>query len=113
MIVRNMQISGKPNVPNGVGTLLVSLSPFSQDDLRRVEETARTLKFDVALSPEHSIDDTFSQLASGRDLEAVTDSVSAQHRPAHRRQPVFLPDAAPGATSTRGVDSTRASRRTT
>ena len=90
MIVRNMQISGKPNVPNGVGTLLVSLSPFSEDDLRRVEETARTLKFDVSLSPEHSIDDTFARLAAARDLKAVTDAFPLNIAPPTDDSPFFF-----------------------
>jgi hypothetical protein len=90
IIVRNMQVSGKPNVPNGVGTLLVSPSPFSEDDLRRIEATAQALRFDVSLSPEHSMDETFSGLASGRDLKAVTDAFPLNIAPPTDDNPFFF-----------------------
>ncbi len=52
VIVRNMQIAGRDaDVPDGVGTLLVSPSPFSPEDVRRLEDTAKALQFDVPLSP--------------------------------------------------------------
>jgi hypothetical protein len=61
---------GSPAVPAaGVATVLVSRAPFSRGDIEILEATARALRFDVLLSPRHASDETFSALASSRDLQ--------------------------------------------
>ena len=53
----------------GVATILVSPSPFSRQDLDTLEATARTLRFDILLSPRQAADETFGTLASPGDLD--------------------------------------------
>ncbi|HSP07173.1 MAG TPA: hypothetical protein VLR94_08350, partial [Acidobacteriota bacterium] len=62
-----------PNV-TGVGTILVSRSPFSAADIARAQEVAQALQFELILTPQHSSNETFAALASGENLEAFTAS---------------------------------------
>lgn len=62
VIVRNMQLANKPDVPDGVGTILVSRSPFSPADLDRIDAVCRELGFEVMLSPRITVDDLYVQL---------------------------------------------------
>jgi hypothetical protein len=90
-IVRNMQISGRSvDLPDGVGTLLVSPSPLSESDISTLETVARDLKFDVPLSPNFAADGTFEHLTSGRDLEAFTASYPVNIAPPTDDSPFFF-----------------------
>jgi hypothetical protein len=62
VIVRNMQLANKPDVPDGVGTILVSRSPFSAADLDRIDAVCRDLGFEVMLSPRTTVDDLYVRL---------------------------------------------------
>ncbi len=57
--------------PDGIGTLLVSRQPFTAGDLKKVSRQAREMRFDVVLTPEQAIDDTFASLASAKDAGSV------------------------------------------
>lgn len=48
----------------GVGTILVSRQPFSDEDLHRLEKTVQNLEFDCVLTPRLSVDSTFAILLS-------------------------------------------------
>jgi hypothetical protein len=69
MIVRHMNPVTAADAPDGVGTILVSRQPFSDQDVRTIEEVAERLQFDVMLSPHTALDATFETLASGQDLQ--------------------------------------------
>ncbi len=49
-------------------TLLVSASPFSAADLRKLDAVVERLQFEMVLSPEHAVDDVFARVAAGGDL---------------------------------------------
>ena len=66
VIVKQMAPAGP--VPVGIATMLVSRSPFSDEDIATVEEVTRRMKFEVVLSPRQAADSTFATLASGADL---------------------------------------------
>ncbi len=70
-IVRNMHFANKPEMPDGVGTLLVGRAPFTDDEISRLERESARLQFDVVLSPRASSDATFDRLTSGGDLGEV------------------------------------------
>jgi hypothetical protein len=89
-IVRNVAIAGKPDTPDGVGTLLVSPSPFSDADLDRLETVSRDLGFDVALSPRTALDDMFARIASGRDLDRVAAEFPLNIAPPTDDSPFFF-----------------------
>jgi len=55
--------------PDGLGTILVSREPFSDEDLDTLEQIAERMQFDVVLSPRVSADPAFATIASGRDLD--------------------------------------------
>jgi len=78
MIVRKMRALDNPEEPNGVGTILVSPSPFSDDDITRVETLCDRYGFQVVLTPRQALDTTFAALASASEAE----SLAAQARSA-------------------------------
>ena len=49
---------------SGVATIMVSPDPFSERDLNTLDETARRLQFETALSPRVAADETFAKLAA-------------------------------------------------
>lgn len=73
LIVRNMTIANRPELPDGVGTLLVSRSPFADDEVRAVADEASRLGFELVFSPTAATDSMFDRLTGGSpdDLEAV------------------------------------------
>jgi hypothetical protein len=89
-IIRNVAISGKPDTPDGVGTLLVSPSPLSDADLDRIDAVSRDLGFDVVLSPRVAADDMFARIASGRDLEQLAASFPLNIAPPTDDSPFFF-----------------------
>ena len=58
---------------DGIGTILVSRKPFSQNDWEVVEDAARKMRFEVVLTPKSFFDNTFAEIASGKDLEEFAD----------------------------------------
>ena len=49
----------------GIGTILLSRQPFTEEDLETIEDVAAAMEFDLVLTPSFSIDTTFAALASG------------------------------------------------
>lgn len=70
-VVRNMQLANRrQEIPDGVGTLLVSRQPFTASELDRLDAEAARLGFDVPFSPRVSVDDTFTRLTVRDGLDA-------------------------------------------
>lgn len=70
LIVRNRPaVRNGIEGPDGVGTLLVSRTPFSSSDVALASETAGRLAFDVMLTPSQAADPTLMRL-TGDDLGA-------------------------------------------
>jgi hypothetical protein len=69
VIARYRQPQNEQNSAAGIGTMLISASPFSDADLNMLEEVAQRNQFTIALSPRYAEDETFARIASGRDLE--------------------------------------------
>ncbi len=89
-IVRSTRGDGTGDEPDGIGTLLVSPTPFTAADLDTLQNTAARLRFDVVLSPRTAIDDTFVRLASRRDLERFTASYPINIAPPTDDSPFFF-----------------------
>ena len=66
-IVRNMHFANKPDMPDGVGTLLVSRTPFTAAEIDTLEREAARLQFEVALSPRATVDHMFAALTGTTD----------------------------------------------
>jgi hypothetical protein len=74
-IVRNMRIANRTaDLPDGVGTLLVSRAPLTDQEITALEAEAERLEFEVAFSPRHSADPMFERLTSGGSLDALLDA---------------------------------------
>ncbi|HKX19264.1 MAG TPA: hypothetical protein VJT33_14735 [bacterium] len=67
IVVRNIPADSGPEIPDGIGTILVSKQPFSAQDLATVERVAREMKFQIVLTPRVALDPTFAGLAAGGD----------------------------------------------
>lgn len=72
VIVRNMNRGEASDEPDGIGTILVSREPFSDEDLNTLDEITNKMKFNLVLSPRFSLDSTFATIASGKDLDMFT-----------------------------------------
>jgi hypothetical protein len=70
VIVRRAGWQQSTDEPDGLGTMLVSKEPFSDEDLDALEQIAQRMQFDIVFSPRISVDPAFATIASGRDLEA-------------------------------------------
>ncbi len=63
-IVRNMNIANRAaEAPDGVGTLLVSASPFTEAELATLDRLAAALQFEVMFTPRVTRDRLFEDLA--------------------------------------------------
>lgn len=68
VIVRRMNKESS-DAPYGVGTILVSKEPFSDQDLQTITRIVGKMQFELVLSPEVSLDSTFATIASGKELD--------------------------------------------
>lgn len=57
-----------PELPTGVGTLLVKKTPFKKTEIQELTRAAHDLKFEVALSPWESLDPNLAALTEVADL---------------------------------------------
>jgi hypothetical protein len=69
LIIRYMTKNDGVDVPDGVGTLLVSKEPFSVNDLKIIENVTDELLLDLILTPNYSTDSYFERIASGIDID--------------------------------------------
>src|SRR5262245_33136156 len=69
-IVRNMTLANRPETPDGVGTLLVSMRPFTDAEIATIDRLSQDLQFEVMLTPAASRDRLFEDL-TGPNAEAA------------------------------------------
>ena len=89
-IVRSIRGDGGDDAPDGIGTLLVSPTPFSAADLATLRTQADRLGFQVALDSSTAADETLARLASGRDLDAFVASYPINIAPPTDDSPFFF-----------------------
>ncbi|MCP4642408.1 MAG: hypothetical protein GY851_18330 [bacterium] len=75
---------------NGVGTLLVSKSPFSESDIDTIEGLAGDLDYHIVASPRGAADSTWSLLVSGRGVEQASAELQLDISPPTDNQPFFF-----------------------
>jgi len=68
IIVTNVNSVVTPEgvIPEGIGTMLISKEPFSEEQLDTLEEVSLSLGFDIVLRPGHCTDETFKAIISGK-----------------------------------------------
>ncbi|MCX6639875.1 MAG: hypothetical protein NTW14_05260 [bacterium] len=74
IMLRNMWWDNVKDGPDGIGTILVSMQPFTLSDLQTINTIADSLDFGVVLTPKFAIDSTFATLTSGGDLKSFYSS---------------------------------------
>jgi hypothetical protein len=75
VIVRNMQPANRAaEIPDGVGTILVSRRPFADADLERLDRECARLAFEVMFSPRVASEQTFARLTDVRGLDEFLDN---------------------------------------
>jgi len=91
-ILRRYGTEGDPNGtgPDGIGTILVGRSAFTEADLDDLERLAREMRFDVVLTPRVALDPVFERLATGRDLEATSAALPINVAPPTDDSPFFF-----------------------
>jgi hypothetical protein len=72
-IVRNMNVANHPDTPDGVGTLLVSVRPFTDAEIAAIERVASDLRFEVMLTPRQAHDRLFETLTGPGADAAIAD----------------------------------------
>jgi hypothetical protein len=88
LLVRTMFEEQSPI--GGLGTLLVSRTPFTEADVRRVEDVAGQLQFEVMLTPERTPDPTLAALASAHELDAFAAAFPIDISPPTDDRPFFF-----------------------
>ena len=89
-IARRMYGGEDDNHPTGIGTILVSKRPFSEIEISSLTEICDQLKFNLVLSPTFSIDNTFQQLSSGKNLEQLYSRYPLNISPPTDDKPYFF-----------------------
>ncbi len=77
-------------IRRGVGTILVSLTPFSADDLARLQDVSDELQFELALSPRGAMDPNLARIAAGEDLDALAQQYPFNISPPTDNNPFFF-----------------------
>jgi len=72
MIIRDSRMSATVGGPEGLGTILVCRSPFSSDEINLVETLAKSLGFEVVLTPRYAIADVFAAIVEGKNLDRLS-----------------------------------------
>jgi hypothetical protein len=88
-IVRNMNLANRPETPDGVGTLLVSMRPFTPAEIASIQSLAETLQFEVMLTPSASRDPLFETL-TGANAEAAIAAFPLRINPPDDDSPFFF-----------------------
>jgi hypothetical protein len=90
IVVRNSVENVDGQWPDGVGTLLLSRSPFPRSVVARIAEVSRDLHFQVMLDPDHAADATLAALVTEESLEAVASRSPLNIAPPTDDSPFFF-----------------------
>lgn len=89
-VFRYMNQSASSNLPDGVGTVLVSMEPFSEADSQTMRRIAREKKFEVVLAPNASSDPVLETISSGSEAQALIASLPIDISPPTDDNPFFF-----------------------
>ena len=89
VIVRNM-LSGDEDGPDGIGTLLLSRRPFSDQELDILERVSAEAQFDIMFSPRGTSDPNLADILSGQDPHQVASSFPINIAPPTDDSPFFF-----------------------
>jgi predicted membrane-bound spermidine synthase len=80
------------DLPDAVATVMVSGAPFTAEDVARIGELAKAMRFDVVLSPTAGTEQSpaLRELAASHDLAATTANMPLNLMPPTDNQPFFF-----------------------
>jgi hypothetical protein len=90
ILVRNPWRQVPWGFAGGAATMLISLAPFSNTDIDKVEAVAKKLQFTVVLSPRFAEDLAFADLASGNNLAKAIAASRSDISPPTDNRPYFF-----------------------
>jgi spermidine synthase len=90
ILVRNAWGQTVSGYAGGAATMLVSLAPFSDTDIDKVEAVAHQMRFPILLTPRVAADSTFADLASGQDSGRVIAGLRSDISPPTDNRPFFF-----------------------
>lgn len=90
LIIRHISKIDGEDMPDGIGTLLVSKKPFSATELKAVKQVADELSFDLILTPDYASNSNFEQIASGIDFNAFIAGFPLNIAPPTDNNPFFF-----------------------
>jgi len=88
-IVRNMNLANRPETPDGVGTLLLSMRPFTAEETATIDRLSQDLQFEVMLTPDVSRDQLFVEL-TGPNADAAIAGFPLRINPPSDDSPFFF-----------------------
>lgn len=72
VVIRNQLSRTDGDNPEGVGTILVSPTPFAERDLDVLDDVAASFDFEIMQSPRVALDPTLDRVVTGRDTAFVS-----------------------------------------
>jgi hypothetical protein len=90
MLVRRMGVSVEDDGPEGIGTILVSPSAFSVDDVATIRRVSDDLGFEIMLSPDFARTETFSSIAASKQLNRFAEDYPFDISPPTDDRPFFF-----------------------
>jgi hypothetical protein len=90
LVIRNLREARDDGQPEGVGTLLLSRTPFDSADISRLEQVAADFHFEVVLGPHKAGDATFDGLTRVDQRDAVTEDFPLNIAPPTDDSPFFF-----------------------
>jgi hypothetical protein len=90
LIVRHMQRGATGDRPDGVGTILVSKQPFSPESVDVLNRVSQDMQFDLVLTPDFALDETFATLASGENIDRFVSNYPLKIAPPTDDSPFFF-----------------------
>lgn len=89
IIVRQM-FGAQGDLPEGIGTMLVSRTPFSRKDIVTIKDKMKYLQFELVLTPDYALDENFATIASGKDIQDFIDNFPINIAPPTDDSPFFF-----------------------
>ncbi|MBU0679246.1 MAG: hypothetical protein KJ626_14180 [Verrucomicrobia bacterium] len=78
------------DVPDGIGTLLLSRQPFSDADIDKVEQVAKDLDLELVVTPRETSDETFAELVDTDDFDGFLAGFPLNISPPTDNSPFFF-----------------------
>jgi hypothetical protein len=87
---RSHLILVRKNAELGIGTILISKRPFSQDEIQAVKKICSDLGFEIMLAPGHDREHLLAEIAEGKNLGSVVAKYRLNITPPTDNSPFFF-----------------------